>query len=130
MEHDDGSCPADLHTVFVRDLHYFHKVPHMINIAAVLVDVAAPISQKATAPAFTVVFGRRAALGPCGNLAKPCRQRGEGQFCERHSGHLYKLARFTRQRQLYRDWLFAEKQIADSPRSDGRRITRTHEPAC
>ena len=57
VEHDDGSCPADLHTVFVRDLHYFHKVPHMINIAAVLVDVVAPISQKVTAPAFTIVLG-------------------------------------------------------------------------
>ena len=57
VEHDDGSCPVDLHTVFVRDLHYFHKVPHMINIAAVLVDVAAPTSQKATAPAFTMVLG-------------------------------------------------------------------------
>ena len=57
VEHDDGSCPADLHTVFVRDLHYFHKVPHMINIAAVLVDVVAPIIQKATAPTFTMVLG-------------------------------------------------------------------------
>ena len=57
LEHDDGSCPVDLHTVFVRDLHYFHKVPHMINIAAVFVDVAASTSQKATAPAFTMVLG-------------------------------------------------------------------------
>ena len=57
VEHDDGSCPADLHTVFVRDLHYFHKVPRAIHTAAVLVDVAAPTNQKATAPAFTMVLG-------------------------------------------------------------------------
>ena len=57
VEHDDGSCPADLHTVFVRDLHFFHKVPHMINIVAILVDAVAPATQKATAPAFNIVLG-------------------------------------------------------------------------
>ena len=57
VEHDDGSCPADLRTVFVRDLHYFHKVPHTTNIAAVYVDDVATISPKAAAPAFTMVLG-------------------------------------------------------------------------
>ena len=54
---DDGHCPTEMHAVLLRTLPYFHKIPHMINLAAVFVDCQLTTSAKMTAPAFNVVVG-------------------------------------------------------------------------
>ena len=54
---DDSQCPAEMHTVLLRTLPYFQKIPHMINLAAVLVDLQPTTSAQISAPAFNVVLG-------------------------------------------------------------------------
>ena len=129
VEHDDGSCPADLHTVFVRDVHYFHKVPHMINIAVVLVDVVAPISQKATAPAFTMVLGDekhsvRVAIWKdhAANVGNDRYEKGKAVIITHQRA---RKAKTTLPRLAHRG-----EANCKQPRRDGRRIARTHAPAC
>ena len=45
-----------MHTVLLADLPHFRKIPRLIHVAAVLVDVLPTTSAKVTAPAFYAVL--------------------------------------------------------------------------
>ncbi len=54
---EDASCPADVHVVLIQDLPHYRKIPHLIHVGGLLVDIVTPATAKATAPAFNLVLG-------------------------------------------------------------------------
>ena len=49
-------APQHMHTVMLRDLLLYTKIPYTINLTGLLLDAQVPTTAKATAPAFNLVL--------------------------------------------------------------------------
>ncbi len=56
----NGQYPTHVHTVLLRDLPMHTSIPHLVNLAAVFVEVQQTSSTKATAPAYNMVMADEA----------------------------------------------------------------------
>ena len=56
---DDGSFPLTMPLVQLHDLPKYRRIPHLISIAAILVETTVSSSSKATAPALNLVLGAK-----------------------------------------------------------------------
>ena len=103
----------------------------MINIAAVFVDVVATISQKATAPAFTMVLGDEKHSVRVAIWKDHAASVDKDSFTKGTPVILTNL-RVTRGKDDSTEIASSRRSKSQTapPPSDGRRITRTHKPAC